>query len=124
MAHPAELVITDAAGLEACCADVARCTQVGLDTEFVGEDSYLPKLCLLQLATREALYLLDPFAFNEEELRPVWELLTDPARVVVLHAGREEVRLCHRAVGRTPANLFDLQIAAGLVGMVYPVGYG
>jgi ribonuclease D len=124
MDHPAEVVVTDAAGLESCRAQLAGSPQVGLDTEFVGEDSYLPKLCLMQLATRETLYLIDPFAFAEEELRPIWELLADPARVVVLHAGREEVRLCHRSIGKTPGNLFDLQIAAGLVGMVYPVGYG
>jgi ribonuclease D len=42
----------------------------------------------------------------------------------VVHAGREEIRLCHRSVGRTPANLFDLQIVAGMVGMVYPIGHG
>src|SRR5207248_8959659 len=41
-----------------------------------------------------------------------------------VHAGREEVRLCHHWTGRTPGNLFDLQIAAGLVGMTYPLGHG
>jgi ribonuclease D len=124
MDHPAELVITDAGALAACCAHLARCVQVGLDTEFVGEDSYHPKLCLIQLATPETLYLIDPFAFADEELRPVWALLAEPARTLVVHAGREEIRLCHRSVGRTPANLFDLQIVAGMVGMVYPIGHG
>lgn len=124
MEYPAELVVTDAAGLEECCARVARMTEVGLDTEFVGEDSYHPKICLIQLATWETLYLVDPFAFTDEELRPLWDLLIDAARLVVVHAGREEVRLCHRAIGRTPGNLFDLQIAAGMVGMVYPIGHG
>jgi ribonuclease D len=122
MEHPAELVITDPAGLEACGAHVARCPQVGLDTEFVGEDSYHPRLCLIQLATPETLYLIDPFAV--ERLEPLWQLLVDPARLVIVHAGREEIRLCHRWVGRTPANLFDLQIAAGLVGLTYPMGHG
>jgi ribonuclease D len=119
-----ELVITDAAGLDRCCAHLARCERVGMDTEFVGEDSYHPTICLIQVATPEALYLVDPFAFADDELRPLWDLLVDPARVVVVHAGREEVRVCHRSVGRVPGNLFDLQIAAGLVGMVYPVGHG
>ncbi len=124
MDHPAEHVITDAAGLAECCAQLARAVQIGLDTEFVGEDSYHPNLCLIQLATPESLYLVDPFAFGEAELRPLWELLVDPARLLVVHAGREEVRLCHRSIGRAPGNLFDLQIAAGLIGMVYPVGHG
>jgi ribonuclease D len=124
MDHPAEIVIADAAALEACCGRVAGCAHVGLDTEFVGEDSFHPHLCLIQLATDQSLYLIDPFAFTDTELRPIWELLADPARLVVVHAGREEVRLCHRAIGRAPGNLFDLQIAAGMIGMVYPVGHG
>jgi ribonuclease D len=43
---------------------------------------------------------------------------------VVVHAGREEVRICHGAIGRPPGNLFDVQIAAGLLGFGYPLGYG
>jgi ribonuclease D len=119
-----ELVIADDVGLEACCAHLATSAQVGLDTEFVGEDTYHPKLCLIQVATPGTLYLIDPFAFAADELRPVWELLADPGRLVVLHAGREEIRLCHRSVGRPLGHPFDLQIAAGLVGMIYPIGYG
>jgi ribonuclease D len=53
-----------------------------------------------------------------------WQLLLDQARLVVVHAGREEVRLCRLWTGQTPGNLFDLQIAAGLVGMTYPLGHG
>ena len=124
MTSPRELVISDAAGLSACWAHLSQCERVGLDTEFVGEDTYHPRLCLLQIATPDTLYLIDPFAFSDEELRPVWTLLAEPARVVVLHAGREEIRLCHRSVGRGLGSPFDLQIAAGLVGMTYPLGYG
>ena len=48
----------------------------------------------------------------------------DPAVVTVVHAGREEVRLCRLWTGQTPGNLFDLQLAAGLVGLTYPLGHG
>jgi ribonuclease D len=123
MPDPAEILIADATALADCCAHLARCAQVGLDTEFVGEESFHPQLCLIQLATPDALYLIDPFAFAADELRPLWELLVDPTRLLVVHAGREEVRLLHRSIGRMPGSLFDLQIAAGLVGMVYPVGH-
>src|SRR5262249_14390349 len=53
-----------------------------------------------------------------------WKLVIDPARQVVVHAGREEVRLCQLWAGSPPGNLFDLQIAAGLVGLTYPIGHG
>src|SRR4051812_22132034 len=122
MDPPAEVVIAAAAELEACCAHLLRCPVLGFDTEFVGEDSYLPSLCLIQVATPETLYLIDPLSAGD--LACFWQTLLDPARVVVVHAGREEVRLCHRSTGQTPPGLFDLQIAAGLIGLPYPMGYG
>ena len=82
----------------------------------------IPRLCLVQVATSERLFLIDPFATGS--LDAFWPLLLDPRRVVVVHAGREEVRLCRLWSGQVPGNLFDLQIAAGLVGMVYPLGHG
>lgn len=122
MTTPAEVVIATPEELADCCAALARSEQVGLDTEFVGEDTYHPSLCLVQVATHEALYLIDPFIVGP--LDAFWQTLLDPAKVVVLHAGREEVRLCHRQTGQAPPNLFDLQIAAGFVGHGYPLGYG
>ena len=117
-----EYIVTDPVGLRTCCDDVAASPHVGFDTEFVGEDTYVPHLCLIQVATANALYVLDPFDCGP--LDEFWQLIADPSRLVVVHAGREEVRICQGAIGRPPANLFDLQIAAGLVGLGYPLGYG
>jgi ribonuclease D len=117
-----EYIVTDPDGVRTCCDDVAASPQVGFDTEFVGEDTYVPDLCLVQVATPNALYVLDPFDCGP--LGEFWNLLADPGRVVVVHAGREEVRICNGAIGRLPGNLFDVQIAAGLLGLGYPLGYG
>jgi ribonuclease D len=122
MSTLAEVVIASPEELAECCAALARCPQVGFDIEFVGEDSYQPSLCLIQVASAEALYLIDPFIVGP--LDAFWQVLLEPGRTVVVHAGREEVRLCHRSCGRTPPGLFDLQIAACLVGLGYPLGYG
>ena len=108
--------------LTACCEYLATCPQFGLDTEFVGENSYHPHLCLVQVATTERLILIDPLSVGP--LDAFWQLVVDPAHTVVVHAGREEVRLCNHFAGKTPGNLFDLQIAAGLVGLIYPLGHG
>jgi ribonuclease D len=107
--------------LAECLAHLAAAPELAFDTEFVGEDTYRPDLCLVQVATRERLYLIDPLSAGP--LDAFWELLTDPARVVVVHAGREEVRMCRAGVGRPPVNLVDIQIAAALVGFSYPIGY-
>ena len=117
-----EVLIDSAADLTACCEHISRCRRFGMDTEFVGEESYQPRLCLIQVATTEALYLIDPLALDS--LEPFWKLVVDPANQVIVHAGREEVRLCHIWSGEVPGNLFDLQIAAGLVGLSYPMGHG
>ena len=122
MAELREEIVTHPEDLAACCAELAKCAHFGFDTEFVGEDTYHPSLCLVQVATPDCLYLIDPLTAGP--LDAFWKLVVDPARVVVVHAGREEVRLCRLWTGYTPGNLFDLQLAAGLAGLAYPLGHG
>jgi ribonuclease D len=122
MAEVAEQIISTPEELAACCAGLAGCSRIGFDTEFVGEQTYHPCLCLVQVATTERLFLIDPLSAGP--LDAFWRLLLDPARLVVVHAGREEVRLCRLWTGQVPASLFDLQLAAGLVGLPYPLGHG
>jgi ribonuclease D len=117
-----EHLVTQPEQLAACCDHLAAARRFGLDTEFVGEDTYHPRLCLVQVATEEDLFLIDPLSAGP--LDAFWKLVNDPANLVIVHAGREEVRLCHLWSGRAPGQLFDLQIAAGLVGLIYPIGHG
>jgi ribonuclease D len=107
--------------LAECTTYLAGCPQLGLDTEFVGEESYHPHLCLVQVATAERLFLIDPLSVGP--LDAFWKLIVDPNRVTVVHAGREEVRLCQRSTGQLPGHVFDTQIAAGLIGLTYPLGH-
>jgi len=117
-----EQVITQAEELAECCSYLSSCGHFGFDTEFVGEDSYHPILCLVQVATKDRLILIDPLTAGP--LDAFWQLVVNPKIEVIVHAGREEVRLCHLWTGERPGNLFDLQIAAGLVGLNYPIGHG
>jgi len=73
------------------------------------------------VATRERLYLIDPLSAGP--LDRFWQEVVDPRNLVVVHAGREEVRICHLAVGQAPGNVFDIQVAAPLVGLAYPLGH-
>ncbi|HEY7159553.1 MAG TPA: HRDC domain-containing protein [Gemmataceae bacterium] len=122
MSELREEIVTQPEELVACCAELAACSCFGFDTEFVGEDTYHPSLCLVQVATPDCLFLIDPLTTGP--LDAFWQLVVDPSRAVVVHAGREEVRLCRLWTGQTPGNLFDLQLAAGLVGLAYPLGHG
>jgi ribonuclease D len=89
------------------------------DSEFIGELTYIPKLCLIQVATSKRIALIDPLA--GVELRPFWELLADGSVEKVVHAGEQDVEPVVRHLGAPAANIFDTQIAAGFVGMAYPV---
>src|SRR5437016_13783491 len=105
-----EEIVTRPEELAECCAFLAGCSHFGFDTEFVGEETYHPRLCLVQVATAEQLILLDPVTSGP--LDAFWKLVVDPDKLVIVHAGREEVRLCRLWTGAVPGNLFDLQIGA------------
>lgn len=116
-----EYVIADPTQMVGCLEHLAQSPVIGFDTEFVGEDAYRPELCLIQIATAERLFVIDPF--NVGPLDEFWKLLLDPKRKTVLHAGREDIRMCFFQAGKPPADVFDVQIASGLIGLTYPIGY-
>lgn len=122
MPEPSEEIITQPQDLPACCEYLAACGRFGLDTEFVGEETYHPRLCLVQVATADRLLLIDPLTAGP--LDAFWKLVVDPAIEIIVHGGREEVRLCKLWTGQLPGSLYDLQVAAGLVGLAYPLGHG
>jgi ribonuclease D len=107
--------------LQEYCQQLAHCQWIAFDTEFVSEHTYRPVLCLVQVATEEQLAMIDALAI--EDMEPFWEVMTQPSHETIVHAGRGEVEFCLRAVDRLPSRLFDVQIAAGLIGIEYPAGF-
>ena len=114
--------VTERPQLEKLCQEIANTSVVGFDTEFVSEYSYRPQLCLLQLAFGDRLAIIDPLAVDD--LSPVWSELTAGNHETIVHAGREELRFVLRYAQHRPSNLFDIQIAAGMIGIEYPASYG
>jgi ribonuclease D len=108
--------------LKQLCQDLASEPTIAFDTEFVSEHTYRPQLCLIQVAAGEQMAVIDPQSISD--ITPFWELLAAPGHDTLVHAGREELLFCLAAVGKPPERLFDIQIAAGLVGHEYPAGYG
>jgi ribonuclease D len=95
---------------------------IAFDTEFVSEDTYRSDLCLIQVAVGDELAVIDPLGTGE--VAAFWEAIASGPHETIVHAGREELVFCLAATGRRPSRLFDIQIAAGLVGYEYPAGYG
>lgn len=101
------------------CEHARREGRFAFDTEFVMEDRYEPEVCLVQLAGAKQVLLIDPF--SKLDISPVWNLICEPGVETIVHAGQEDLALCVQHTGRLPANIFDVQIAAGLVGYDYPI---
>lgn len=119
---PASLLVTDPARLADTVAAFAELPALALDTEFMRERTYYARLCLLQLAGRGRIALVDPLAVTD--LSPVTALLCNTAQVKILHAARQDLEVLHPLQSRVPAPLFDTQLAAALVGFPAQVGYG
>jgi ribonuclease D len=114
-----ELLITTTRQLDDLVEHIRAAGRFGFDTEFVSEDTFEPVLCLVQVATRERLALVDPLAVRD--LDRFWDVVCDPGIDVVMHAAGEDLRICLIRTGRLPQRVFDVQMAAGLVGFSYPL---
>lgn len=94
---------------------------IGFDTEFVGEKTYVPVLCLIQVVSDNDIYLVDTLRIRQ--LHKFLALVEDPRILKITHAGDNDYRLLNTLYGTVPQNTFDTQIAAGFVGYNYPAGF-
>jgi len=118
-AAPDGLVATPSA-LAEICAHLHAAGTFAFDTEFIGENTYQPILCLIQVATDQRVEMIDPLALERAALRPFWELLADASLAKICHAGDQDIEIVWLESGLTPKNMFDTQIAAGMLGITYP----
>ena len=127
-AAPKELVNTPE-GLAAVCEHLRAAKCFAFDTEFIGENTYYPVLCLVQVATAERVELIDPMALAKQDMQPFWELLADPSIEKVCHAGDQDLAIAwlqskgggeKEGGHKLPQNIFDTQIGAGMLGIAYP----
>ena len=111
-----DIFIDNRQALAGLISGIAQDTTVSLDTEFVRERTYYPRLCLIQIATPKLTACIDCLA--DLDMRPLFESLLDARSTWVLHSARQDLEVIHQHTDRLPARLIDTQIAAGLLG--YP----
>jgi ribonuclease D len=116
-----ELIVTTEA-LAAFCARTTAFEFVTVDTEFLRETTYWPKLCLLQAATPDEAVLVDPLA-DGLSLQPFFDLLQNIKIVKVFHAARQDIEIFVKLSGKVPQNIFDTQIAASVCGFGDSISY-
>ncbi len=103
------------------CALVQDSPWLSVDTEFMREKTYYPRLCLLQVADDRTAACVDPLALAD--LSPLLDLLYAPGRVKVFHAARQDLEIFLGQWDRLPEPIFDTQIAAMLAGLGEQIGY-
>jgi ribonuclease D len=115
-------LLTTTAEVAALCEELAREPYVAIDTEFMRDRTYYPKLCLVQLAGAQRHAAIDPLAPGID-LAPLFALLADRDVLKLFHAARQDIEVFYRLTGRVPMPLFDTQLAAMVCGYGEEVGY-
>src|SRR3990170_676523 len=103
-----ELIDTTDA-LAAFCTRLAGAAFIAIDTEFMRETTYWPKLCLVQVAGPDEARAIDPLAPGLD-FSPLFALLRSPRTVKAFHAARQDLEIFYHLMGEVPAPLFDTQV--------------
>ena len=108
-------IIETTADLAALADELASAPYLALDTEFMRDSTYWPKLCLIQIAAPDVAAIIDPLA-EGLDLKPFFDLIAKPEIVKVLHAGRQDIEIFWHKGRVIPDPLFDTQIVAMVCG--------
>src|SRR6478672_883216 len=113
--------ITTTADLAVFCSKLKGQPFVAVDTEFMRETTYWPKLCLIQAAAPSAEACIDPLA-EGLDLEPFLEILRDETILKVFHAARQDVEIFNN-LQAMPRPLFDTQVAGMAAGYGEQIAY-
>jgi len=117
------MLITDQKALDEFCASIQSEEFLTVDTEFLREKTYYPKLCLVQIGTADGrAAAIDPLV-KGLDLRPVLNLLFDENILKIFHAARQDLEIFFNLTGKVVHPLFDTQIAAMVCGYGDSIGY-
>ncbi len=116
------MLITKTSELAAVCERLARHPFVTVDTEFLRETTFWPKLCVIQLASTDEAIAIDALA-SGLDLTPFFALMNNEAVVKVFHAARQDVEIIWHLDKSIPKPLFDTQVAAMVLGYGDSISY-
>ena len=116
------IFIENTKNLIAFCQKLAEKPFITVDTEFIRERSFFPKLCLIQVAAEGMEGIIDPKA-KDINLEPFFDLLQNESVTKVFHACSQDVEIFYLLTGSIPKPLFDTQVAAMVCSMGDSVSY-
>jgi ribonuclease D len=115
-------MITTTAALADACARLSRFDAVTVDTEFLRETTFWPKLCVIQMASPDECVIVDALAPGLE-LTPFFDLMRDERVMKVFHAARQDIEIVWHLGGFVPHPVFDTQVAAMVCGFGDSISY-
>ncbi|MEL7428721.1 MAG: ribonuclease D [Pseudomonadota bacterium] len=115
-------IVTDTQSLKAACNEAAKHSFCTVDTEFLRETTFWPKLCLVQLACPGDAWIIDVLA-DGIDLAPLFELMGNESVVKVFHAARQDIEIIYHLASMIPHPVFDTQVAAMVCGYGDSISY-
>ena len=95
---------------------------IAIDTEFIRERTYFSKLCLIQIASRNHSFIIDPLS-KELDLKSLWNFIRQEKVIKIIHSGRQDMEIFYQQFGQLPKSVYDTQIAAMVCGFGDQVSY-
>ena len=108
--------------LNELCSKLIKSELLSIDTEFIREKTYWPKLCLIQVFNGEEKIIIDPLA-KDIDLKSFFEILNNKEIVKIFHSGRQDIEISYNLTKKIPQNIYDTQIAAMVCGFGDSIGY-
>ncbi|MDD7908884.1 ribonuclease D [Pseudovibrio exalbescens] len=115
-------MITTTDELAKACELLAQSDFVTIDTEFLRETTFWPKLCVIQMASPDDAVIIDALA-EGLDLEPFFDLMRNEAVTKVFHAARQDIEIIYHLGGFVPSPVFDSQVAAMVCGFGDSVSY-
>ena len=115
-------VIADSTSLTKFCDRLIKSSYITVDTEFMRDQTYWPRLCLVQIANEHEAAAIDTLA-KGIDISPLLNLLTNSRILKIFHAARQDLEIFYRLMGKLPSPIFDTQIAAMVCGFGDSAGY-
>jgi ribonuclease D len=115
-------LITQTQELDAFCTRVSNQKFVTVDTEFLRETTYYPKLCLIQIASEDEVQLIDALS-PQLDLKPFYDLMVNENVIKVFHSARQDIEIIWNGAKIIPYPLFDTQVAAMVCGFGDQISY-
>ncbi|MDG1310576.1 MAG: ribonuclease D [Porticoccaceae bacterium] len=107
--------------LQQMCEQLAQVPKLAVDTEFIRTDTFYPKIALIQISDGEQCWLVDVLAIDD--FSALKALLESSDHQLIFHACAEDLEVLEYALDIKPTQIFDTQIAAGIVNIGYCMGY-